>query len=117
MVRVPCSCSCNCNNSSIGKDHGAMALVGSWLERCEEVAKEMDVFSGVLVVVFEVALLSAEAPLHELSRRGWCFMCLIQWSQIKSCKTSAKRFQHTPTAPPQLRSSVVDAALHISYAR
>lgn len=66
MVRVPCSC--NCKNSSIAKDHGAMALVGSWLERCEEVAKEMDVFSGVLVVVFEVALLSAEAPLHELSR-------------------------------------------------
>lgn len=85
MVRVPCSCNCNCNNSSIGKDHGAMALLGSWLERCEEVAKEMDVFSGVLMVVFEIALLSAEAPLHELSRRGWCFLCLIQWSQIKSC--------------------------------
>lgn len=115
-MRVPCSC--NCNNSSIGKDHGAMALVSSWLERCEEVAKEMDVFSGVPVVVqqFEVALLSAEAPLHELSRRGLCFMCLIQWSQTKSCGTSAKRFQHTPTAPPQLRK-VVDAALHISYAR
>lgn len=41
-----------------------MALVGSWLERCEEVAKEKDVCSGVVVVVFEVALLSADGPMY-----------------------------------------------------
>ena len=103
-MRVRCSCNCN-NSSEIGKHHSAMALVGSWLERCEEVAKEICLSSGVVVVVFEVALLSAEAPLHELSRRGRCFMCLIQWSQ--SDQRAAKhrlRFQHAPPA------TVIDTA-------
>ena len=58
------------------------------------------------MVVFEVALLSAEDPMFYVPDT----MKSDQELQI----SSAKKFQHAPSPPP---ATAVDGALHISYAR